>query len=199
MYRPILLLFSLLLCGQLSRLSAQALIGGSAGGWPGDVQISATLDKEIPLAKQWHLIFSPYYTRINAPALLEFIPLERDYYDLIFSYTGLEAGLGINLGEGSLIPFVQIRGFTGYGLRLQGNYQEGFNFTSERLNYQRLQLERWEAGLITSLGLKHRLSRGRLIFLALHYRHGISAVNQGQAPYFHRNLLFRAGIFIPLS
>lgn len=199
MWRIIVLFCSLcMLGGQSSLLSAQTVVGGSAGGWPGDVQVSAALESEIPLSPYWHLNLSTYYTRINAPALLEFLPIERDYYDLIASYGGLEAGLGKDLFDGPLIPFVQVKGFVGHGIRLQGNYREGFNFTSEALSYRRLSVGRWEAGFILGLGLKHPLSRGRTIFLQMHYRHGLLAVNQGETPYFHRNILFRAGIFLPL-
>ena len=181
-------------------LLAQVHIGVNVGGGLDNmVSLRAAVPLEIELSKTLSLQPALTYTQQHTPALLFRLGNLRNYRQATIGYVGVPVVLKIRIPFESFIFYAMAGPQVDYATSLNVNYLEDGIFGTKKLDFEQVQIARWDMSVVSGIGVEKVIHNNcKIRFELLHLLGVMDIDKQRDSAIYTEGKVFNLGFMIPL-
>ncbi|MFN7120360.1 MAG: outer membrane beta-barrel protein [Saprospiraceae bacterium] len=186
--------------GFYASLTAQVHVGVNGGGGLDNlVSLRASIPMEVAFSKTLSLQSGFTFTQQHTPALLFRLGYQRDYRRATIGYLGVPLLVKVRF---TMSPF-SLYTFAGpqldYGAALHVTYIEDGLLNSEKLDFSRWQIARWNVSAVAGVGIEKIIHNNCKIRFELLYLLGLTDIDRRSfSSIYTEGKVFNLGFMIPL-
>lgn len=163
--RSLILGFLMLLSGFAT---SQTFLGISGGGGIDDmVSLRASVPLQVKLSKTLRLRTGLVLTQQHNADILRKLDRLRDYRRTTISYIGVPLQIQVSLPIQSFSVYAVAGPQVNYGVSFSTSFLEDGNYGNQRLDFDDLQIKRFDLGLNAGLGVSANIRNDRILFIEM--------------------------------
>ena len=181
-------------------LFSQVHIGISGGGGLDNmVSLRASIPVEIALSKSLSLQPAFVFTQQHIPALLFRLGTLQDYRRATVHYIAVPLAFKVRIPFESFIFYVMTGPQLAYATSLNVTYVEDGIFGSKKFDFERAQVSRWDASIVSGIGVEKVIRKNCKIRFELVHLLGLMDIDQcANSAIYTEGKVFNLGFMIPL-
>ncbi len=147
---------------------SQTHIGISGGGGINDmVSLRASLPVQVKLSPSLSFRAGFVFTQQHNTDILRKLNAFRDYRRTTISYVGIPLQLQASLPFRAFSVYALAGPQINYGLSFSTSYLEEGIYGNERLDFEKLQVRRFDLGLSTGIGISANIRKDQVLFIEM--------------------------------